>query len=173
MPLHRFVLSATVALTLACQSGPLQAAGLTPVALAPIQHQTAQLTLILPNGEEVTYSPAELEEMRTFELTTRTPWREEPAVFQGIRLNDLLERHGLDQAASISVRAENDYTITMERGVWQSEDFLIATRVDGKPHSRRARGPIQFVLDWDAYQASDIARESHLVWMASEITITD
>lgn len=148
---------------------PLQASGLTQVTLKPTAHRAANLTLVLPEGGSVSYAPADLEGLATYSLETRTPWREDPALFEGVRLRDLLAKHGLDQVEAITVRAENDYTITMTRAVWEGEDFLIATRVDGRPHSRRARGPIQFVLDWDAYQSSGLATESHLVWMAAEI----
>lgn len=162
------LLPIVVALALS-QAAPLQASGLSEVTLEPMTHRSAELTLVLPDGERVAYSPADLEGLTTYQLETRTPWRDEEAVFEGVRLKDLLAKHGLDQVDAITVRAENDYTITMERDVWENEDFLIATRVDGRPHSRRARGPIQFVLDWDAYQSSEVAVESHLVWMAAEI----
>ena len=149
---------------------PLQASDLSQVELEPMTHRAASLSLVLPDGSgSISYTPAELEGLATYSLETRTPWRDEAAVFEGVRLRDLLAKHGLDQVDAITVRAENDYTITMTRDVWEAEDFLIATRVDGRPHSRRARGPIQFVLDWDAYQTADNVREGHLVWMAAEI----
>lgn len=170
MPNHTGILTiAAAAILFLSQAVPLQATGLSEVTLAPIAHRNASLTLALPGGTRVTYTPAELEDLATYQLNTRTPWREEAARFEGIRLKDLLAKHGLDQVQAITVRAENDYTIIMDRAVWEAEDFLIATRVDGRAHSRRARGPIQFVLDWDAYQSSDVAQESHLVWMVAEI----
>lgn len=170
---HPILATAFAALLTLTLTGPLKAAELSKTQLPPMQHLEATLTMVLPDGTRVAYSPSELEAFPTYRLETRTPWREQAAVFEGIRLRDLLAQHGFDQSASITVRAENDFTITMERRVWEGEDFLIATRVDGRPHNRRARGPIQFVLDWDAYQSSAVASENHLVWMAAEIAPAD
>ncbi len=148
---------------------PANASGLVAADLAPMTHRSASLSIVMPDGDRKAYTPAEIERFATYQLTTQTPWRDAPAVFEGVRLRDVLAAHGLENAKGIKIKAENDFVVTMTREVWESEDFLIATRVDGRPHSRRARGPIQFVLDWDAYQSSPVAEESHLVWMAAEI----
>ena len=100
---------------------------------------------------------------------TTTPWREQPADFAGVMLSDLLAAHGLDQAAEIRVTAENDYSTTMSRELLSSVPVLVATRVDGKAHSRRQRGPIQFIIDADDYSASPLTSESNFVWMAARI----
>lgn len=70
---------------------------------------------------------------------------------------------------AILVTAENDFTSVIPREVRLQHDVMLATRVDGQPHSRRARGPIQFVIDMDACENSTVAREGHLVWMAARI----
>ena len=72
-------------------------------------------------------------------------------------------------AEAITVTAENDFEVTIPREIWTELDVLVATRVDGAPHSRRARGPIQFVIEMDSYAASRVVREDHLVWMAARI----
>jgi|GEM_PF-838146 hypothetical protein len=168
-----FKLAVCAALVSLASPGVSLASGPSPVELTQITHRPASLTLVMPGGEQVEYTPAALEQLNTYEMTTRTPWRDDEAVFQGVLLRDLLERHGMADVKAIRVRAENDFTITMDRAVWEGESFLIATRVDGRPHSRRERGPIQFVLDWDAYRNSDVADENHLVWMAAEITVVE
>lgn len=159
--------AALAALLLAAQ--PLFAGDLTPVDLKPIKHRTATLTVIAPDGREKTYTPAELEQLPTYSLTTTTPWRDVPAVFEGVRLADVLAASGLDSVASILVTAENDYSTSMAQSLLSEIDILVATRVDGKPHSRRARGPIQFVIDAETFAASDEASESNFVWMAARI----
>lgn len=161
------ILAAAVAVALSAQSafsGPL-----AKVELEPVTHVDAALVVVGNDGTEHRYSPAELEQFTTYSLTTRTPWRDEPAEFQGVLLADVLAANGLDSVSSIAVLAENDYRTVIERAVWEEVDILVATRVDGRPHSRRARGPIQFVIDMDAFNASELTSESNLVWMAARI----
>ena len=145
------------------------AGALTPVELEPMKHAEASLVIIGADGASTTYTPAELEQFTTYSLTTTTPWREEPAEFEGVLLSEVLTAHGLNNAASILVTAENDYSTTMARELLDSVQILVATRVDGRPHSRRARGPIQFVIDSDAFTSSDLTSESNFVWMAARI----
>ncbi len=139
------------------------------VVLEAIDHARAEIVIVQPDGSEVTYTPSELEKLPNYALTTQTPWRDVAAEFEGVLLRDILDANGLTEASAIVVTAENDFSSTIPRAVWETVDILVATRVDGRPHTRRARGPIQFVIDMDTYQASDVATESHLVWMAARI----
>lgn len=142
---------------------------LVPTELAEIDHGDTVLTLVSPDGTVTRMDLDQIEDLETYQLQTTTPWRDVPATFQGVRLKDLLAEAGLGEVAEILVTAENDYTSVIPRAVWETEPFLVATRVNGAPISRRARGPILFVIEATAYEASDIAREAHLVWMAARI----
>lgn len=143
------------------------------VELAPIAHSDASLTIIDPSGTEHVYLPADLEALPTYALETVTPWREEPALFEGIMLADLLARHGLDQLDRIFVLAENDYVTEIDRAALQAGALMVATRVNGEPHSRRARGPIQFVVPMEMLEAEREITSQHLVWMAALIRPAD
>ncbi|MEL6838631.1 MAG: hypothetical protein AAFP85_05025 [Pseudomonadota bacterium] len=140
-----------------------------PIDLSPINHAAAELVIAGQDGTERRFTPAMLEELDTFRMRTTTPWREEPANFDGVLLSDLLRASGLDDVDEIRVTAENDYTTVIPRALWETIPVLIATRVDGQPHTRRERGPIQFVISMDDYTASSIASEAHMVWMAARI----
>lgn len=140
-----------------------------PVELEPIQHANAFLVVVGADGLETKYTPAQLEEFTTYSLTTTTPWRKEPARFEGVLLSDILAAHGLDSVDAIRVTAENDYSTVMERELLETVQILVATRVDGRPHSRRARGPIQFVIGSEAFGSSGLTSESNFVWMAARI----
>ena len=148
---------------------PAGATSLQPVELAPIDHLDAQLIVEDKTGSEKQYSISDIEGLKTHRLVTKTPWRDEPATFDGVLLADLLAIHGLEDATRIVVYAENDYEAVLDREVWETVPVLVATRVDGQPITRRNRGPIQFVVPWDAYNRSDVVSESHLVWMAARI----
>lgn len=162
----RFVLAAVATMIF---SQPSLAGSPRPVSLEPIQHAPASLTVVSKDGETTVYSPSDLENLTTFRIETVTPWREEAAIFDGVMLKELLQSSGLSEVSSIRVTAENDYAVTIPRALWESVPVLVATRANGKPLSRRERGPIQFVIGSDDYANSEIAVESHLVWMAARI----
>lgn len=148
---------------------PAIAETMRPITLASIQHMDAALVVMHQDGTESRYTPADLEKFPTYRLTTTTPWRTEPADFDGILLSDLLEANGLTDAAAITVEAENEYGVRIPQPVLDALDILVATRVNGEPISRRDRGPIQFVVDSEEYESSPLAREDYLVWMAARI----
>jgi len=144
---------------------------MSPVEVDDVRFARASLTVSAPTGE-TSYSPAELEALGTYAFTTKTPWRDAPAEFVGIRLIDLLAANGMSDVKAIRVVAENDYAVTIERAAWTKHDMLVATRVNGKPHSRRARGPIQFVFPMSTDPATGEADfEANWVWMAARIEI--
>lgn len=147
----------------------LFASALSQVTLAPIQHVDASVVVVGTDGGEKAYTPADLETLPTYAMTTTTPWREVPAEYVGILLSDLLEANGLASVDSIVVTAENDYQTVIARELWESVDILVATRVDGRAHTRRDRGPIQFIIDSEAFKASPLTTESDLVWMVARI----
>ena len=145
------------------------ASDLERVTLDPMVHRDAVLTITDLSGDTFNYTAADLEAFPTYAIETTTPWRSEPARFEGVLLSDVLAHHGLDVLRSIEAIAENDFLTIMESEVWQTDSVLIATRVNGRPHSRRERGPMQIVIPSDLYQTNDSLEERHLVWMLAEI----
>ncbi|MEE4189388.1 MAG: hypothetical protein V2I76_13185 [Roseobacter sp.] len=164
----RFLISVVVAALLLASHAVL-ADDLVATDLKPMRHPPAQLVVVAPDGNEITYTQAELEELTTYSLTTTTPWRDVPAQFEGVLLSDVLAANGLDRVPSILVTAENDFTTTFSRALLDTVPVLVATRVDGRPHSRRARGPIQFVIGADTHASSNLTSEANFVWMAARI----
>jgi len=69
------------------------------------------------------------------------------------------------QRAQLTVSGPNG-----EADVWKRWPILLATRVNGKAHTRRKRGPIQFVLPMsdDAAIGQD-HYQNNWVWMAARI----
>lgn len=154
---------------LAVGAGSPARADVAAVELEDISFDEAHLVVVGRDGE-VRYSPAELEGLGTYRMVTTTPWRKEPAVFEGTLLTDLLAAQGLEDVAAIRVTAENDYAVVIPREVWTLRPVLIATRVDGQAHTRRARGPLQFVFPMNDEPAlDDQSFEANWVWMASRI----
>lgn len=179
-----FLRMALVAASVLCAAPGVAAAGsgeaphgaleqVDSAALAAVRFQKASLVVFGPE-ESAQYDPAALETLGMYRLTTRTPWRDAPATFEGVRLNDLLAAHGLDDAQAIRVTAENDYSVVIPRTAWTDHDALVVTRVDGRAHSRRERGPIQFVFDFDRDPVvGEKSFEQNWVWMAARIEAAD
>ncbi len=152
-----------IAFVLSAHAGPVK------IDHQPIQLQRAQLVIAGPSGE-MAYSPADLEGLGFRRLTTITPWRETPAAFDGVLLTDLLAANGLGDVAAISVIAENDYRVDIPAAVWKRWPILVATRVNGRPHTRRQRGPIQFILPMSDDKTAGLEEHhSNWVWMAARI----
>jgi hypothetical protein len=172
-----FLQGSLVALALIASSLDVRAASIPdphihPVTLAPIRHEPATLTVVGPDGNETVYTPDQLETLPTYSLDARTPWLDAPARFEGILLADLLERSGLT-GHTVEVVAENDFSVRFPPEVVATGAFLVATRVDGKAHTRRARGPIQFVVPDEVLARGGVVAERHLVWMAAKIRPVD
>ncbi len=166
MLLKPFAISVCMALTTAAS---LHAKPVERVTLVPIDHTPAQLVVVEEDGTEFVYSQADIEALGSYRLVTTTPWRAEAVMFEGGLLQDLLKKHDLDDAEAIRVIAENEFETILERDVWTNVSVLLATRVEGQPHSRRTRGPIQFVVSMDDYEGSEAVTERHLVWMVARI----
>lgn len=142
--------------------------GVTAVQLEKINHQPATLTV---DGEtKSVYSNADLEQFKTYAVTTRTPWRDAPATFEGVLLTDVLKKHGLDDASMIRMVAENDYIVDLPRSVWTDRPALIATRVDGKGLTRKERGPFYLVFPMDADPSTSGDFENYWVWMIAKVS---
>ena len=135
--------------------------------LPHIDHAVASLEVIGSEGQSAVYSPTQLEEFPTYEVETRTPCRAQPADFAGVLVSDVLARHDLLSAPMIVVTAENEFSAAFDRRAMMAAPILIATRADGAAHSRRARGPIQFVISEDDMKARGALNESPLVWMVT------
>ena len=146
-------------------------ANAVPVDLSPIDHRAASLEVNGQRGVSI-YTPAQIEALGAYRVITRTPWRSEDTVFEGALLSDILRANGISDASAIRVIAENDYAITIPAQVWQQWPVLVATRVNGKPHNRRERGPIQFVLPMNDNQAlGEGSNVDYWVWMAARIEL--
>lgn len=157
------------AMLAACFAASFANADIKPIVLNGIQFNPASVT-ITQAAQTQRYTQEQLEELGTYELETTTPWRDAPAVFSGVRLRDLLERNGLIDQEDLTVTAENGYKIVLERSVWVDYDPLLATRVDGNPHTRRDRGPIQLVFDMSSEpETGDVPFHKNWVWMLSGI----
>lgn len=145
--------------------------GLVPVELDPLSHESTTLSVELSDGAILNLTIDELEEMETYSLRTKTPWREDVAEFEGVKLTDIVQRAGF--TGDIYIYAENDYVVLFSEELWSTTPFLLATRVDGRRISRRERGPLLVTIHSDYLEENGPVLEGHLVWMAKSISRAD
>ena len=139
----------------------------------PIKFHLAQV-IVSNKNSETHYNQTALEELGVYRMTSKTPWRDEETIFEGVMLHDLLAEHGLENEHEIKIVAENDYAVTLPQKAWMCAAAMIATRVDGQAHKRRARGPLQIVFPMSAnaeYGKQDYLR--YWVWMLARIEPLD
>lgn len=168
--LRQISIAAGVAAALSI-AGAAYAADPMPTQLEPMKLRASSLTVRATDGAETVYSGETLEALPTFAMETRTPWRPDPARFEGVLFSDILRAHGLE-GRDVIVTAENDFQVLIERDVHSVVPILVATRVNGQPHSRRERGPIQFVID-EEVATKGALKEAYFVWMAARIEAAD
>ena len=82
----------------------------------------------------------------------------------------LLAQFGLEHADAVRLTAANDYFVDIPTGDFQAYDVILAMQADGKPLSRRDRGPL-----WLMYPISDHAELNdpvyfrRLIWQVVRI----
>lgn len=97
-------------------------------------------------------------------FTTTTIWTEGEAEFSGPTLKSILAEVGAE-GKPVKAFALNEYNVELELGTIEADVPIIATRADGKPLSRRDKGPLWIVFPYDSsekYKNEVIYMES--VW---------
>lgn len=139
--------------------------------LEPMPPSADVLTITAANGEVFEYDTSALEAMDTYRIVQDSQWHGDNAAYDGVLLTDLLQAHGLEDAAAIRVVAEDDYAVTFPREGIRETPILIATRVNDRSMTRRARGPFFFVLDHEAVRRARHLGEQHHIWYARQIRV--
>lgn len=110
----------------------------------------------------VTLDRALLEVMETVEFTTSTIWMEGDVTFTGVPLRDVLDYAGA-QGQEISAVALNDYKIEIPVSEIEEDTPIIAYLMNGEPMSRRNKGPLWIVYNYD----SDAKYRSEVIYSRS------
>jgi hypothetical protein len=117
-----------------------------------------------------TVTIAEVEALPMVRMVTGTGWAETAKTFEGVLLSDVLAHLGAPDASSITVRAVDSYSATIPREHWLEYPILLATRSDGRPLTRRDRGPARIIYPVTLVPAlSDTEYANRSVWLITEI----
>ncbi len=116
---------------------------------------------------------AQLAALPQTEFTTSTTWTAGKPQFKGVLLKDLIAAAGA-KGGTITLKAINDYTITMPLADVGAEAPLLAYLMDGQPMSLRDKGPVWMVYPYDSsdkFRTEEIFSRS--IWQLTEIDFSD
>ena len=131
--------------------------------IAPAQ---AALTVASASGDTVkTFTLDELKALGETEIKTSNEFVDGERVFRGPLVRDVLRAAKAAGAERVWLTAANDYQVEVDPREFFDYDAILALSMDGKPLSRRDKGPI-----WVIYPMSDNAElrdpvyNSRLIW---------
>ena len=122
-------------------------------------------------GEEARFDLALLKTLGMVRITTRTPWTEGEGLFEGVAAQRLMAvvraRGGMVRATAL-----NDYVVDIPLEELVRHEVLIAWSLDGRPLTRRGRGPLWIVYPWSEHPELDtrLVRQ-HSVWQLDHLAI--
>lgn len=106
-------------------------------------------------------------------LTTGTMWTVGTATYTGVLLRDLLAAAGTT-GTTLTLRAVNDYHVSMPAADVAGDGPLLAFLANGKPLSLRDKGPVWLIYPFDdvpAYRTEQFFSRS--IWQLDRIEVTD
>jgi len=90
--------------------------------------------------------------------------------FRGPLMRDLLQHYGAGGAEKVRLTAVNDYHVDVAVSEFYAYDVILALTVDGKPLSRRDRGPIWLIYPTDDHQElQDPVYNGRLIWQLVKV----
>ncbi|BCL75556.1 hypothetical protein JHS3_12920 [Jeongeupia sp. HS-3] len=110
---------------------------------------------------------AELESLPHYKVRLKLIWGER-GTFQGVKLNDVLRRYGLENSRKLRFSASDRYTIEIDAVEWRRRDALIATRFESSEITVRQKGPLRLLWP-DEADALGTTRGMLWIWNLTSI----
>jgi len=141
-----------------------------PGSRGAVQADTTEAVLLTVHDglKKQVFKLTDLDALPQQQFTTSTIWTTEPTAFSGPALADVMASSGLS-AEALTLRAVNNYSITMNSSTLEENAPVVATRINGKTFSVRERGPLWVVFPYDA----DSRYRSEHTFAASIWQLTD
>ncbi|UXY16253.1 molybdopterin-dependent oxidoreductase [Chitiniphilus purpureus] len=128
-----------------------------------VQHGKARAPLV--------FDEATLRALPQHTFTVATPWHPRAQRFEGPLLRDVLAAAGA-AGQTLSLRALNDYVITIPLEDAEQYDVILARKRNGKPMTVRDKGPL-FVI-YPFHQHPELRQAEYYrrcVWQLAEIIV--
>lgn len=103
-------------------------------------------------------------------VVTTTDFSNGMITFSGPLARDVLAKFGLDKLETVRFIAANDYYVDIPTADFKTYDVILAMVADGKPLSRRDKGPIWLIYPiTDHAELSDPLYLRRLIWQVVRI----
>jgi len=144
-----FALSAVLAAAFAA-SGPASQAGqsLASPDGKPILSIEGRITVVNA-GDKAVFDRQMLEDMGMVSITTSTPWFDNPVTFEGITLENLMDRVDASGDTVVAI-ALNDYRTTIPLVDFYERGAILAIKRDGNYMPVSDKGPLFIVYPYDS-----------------------
>lgn len=121
---------------------------------------------------EIHFSRADLQAMEQAEIRTGHDFTDGVATFRGPRAVDLIAMIGHAGAAHVRLSAANDYWLDVEIAELSRYDAILALEKNGKPLTRRTRGPVLLMYPIDRHvELQDPGYNNRLIWQLTLIEL--
>jgi hypothetical protein len=140
--------------------------------LAPTFVLANTLSISLDGKTKAQLSRTELQAMPATSYTTALPWIKGVSTFTGVELATLLKLTSGIIPDHVTLRALNDYSISINRQDMERYKPIVAYSRDGKPMKIRDKGPY-----WLIYSLSDFPEldnpqyHSQMIWQLDRIQL--
>lgn len=124
-------------------------------------------------GETAQFDLSMLQALGETDVVTDTIWTPGSHRFTGVLLETLLAAVGAE-GADVSATAINDYTVEIPRADATEDGPIIAYAMDGKPMSRRDKGPLWVIYPYASdpkYRTEVIYSRS--IWQLDRVTVVE
>ncbi|MCF1743049.1 molybdopterin-dependent oxidoreductase [Paradevosia shaoguanensis] len=124
------------------------------------------------DSKSARFDEAMLAALPQHRIETSTPWTDGKKAFEGVLISDLFDFLGVRDAQTLRAVALNEYEIASPFSEAIEHGALLAMRMDGKPLTRRDKGPIWIVYPRDGSpRIQDERHDARWVWQLTRIEI--
>lgn len=144
---RRFVGLSFLTLALAWMATPGWAGAPEPIDSAAVPPATGSRPIVRIGepGQLKRLYLSEVEAVGLYRVETDSFWEGDTGVFEGVLVRDLLAELGLEDTARLDISAFDDYRAEIPAEDWTRWPLMLATRRDGRPLSRRDKGPTRII----------------------------
>ena len=117
------------------------------------------------------FDRAMLSKLGSHHVYTSTPWTDGVIDFEGVLFSDVLAAVDA-QGTALEATALNDYTVKIDVADLHKYPVIIAMSADGKPLTRRDKGPLWVIYPLDDHSdIEQMGKLSNMIWQLNRIVV--
>jgi hypothetical protein len=125
----------------------------------------------VPGGRPAAYDLEALKKLPVTRVTTTTPWTDGENLYEGVRIQDLLEKLGASGSVVLA-DAVDDYQVKIPMEDIRDYDVIVAYAVDGKPLPADNKGPLWIIYPYsEHFGLQKDLYFSRSVWELNRLTV--